>query len=273
MIRHDVTIALGEIAPEEARAAIERHHLSLDWSGDSFMAHLWQEADQQAVLVDGEPVGVVCWTADDGGHLSLLALDRPALAQDRQVMECVLAETGVRTAYVASWDSHHVATFGAFGVGMGSQAYQFRLLDPADLREPVPGLELTLATHEDLEYLDSTGWQSDFESYVDRNAMSVVRLDGAEAGIAVHEPHALDSSVVDIGMYVDPVLRRRGVGSSILALTARAVLDDGRTPVAGCWWKNWSSRATLEAAGLVCAGTILRFDLDPDVFVRAGADL
>ena len=64
-------------------------------------------------------------------------------------------------------------------------------------------------------------------------------------------------------MYVDPMLRRRGVGSSILSLTARAVLDDGRTPVAGCWWKNWSSRATIEAAGLVCAGTILRVDLDP----------
>jgi predicted GNAT family acetyltransferase len=77
---------------------------------------------------------------------------------------------------------------------------------------------------------------------------------------------------VSIGMYVDPLLRRRGVGSSILSLTARAVLDSGRTPVAGCWWRNWSSRATLEAAGLVCAGTILRFDLDPETFVRAAAD-
>ena len=79
--------------------------------------------------------------------------------------------------------------------------------------------------------------------------MSVVRLDGREAGIAVHEPHALDDDVVDIGMYVDPVLRRRGVGSSILALTARRVLDEGRTPVAGCWWRNWASRVTIEAAG------------------------
>ena len=69
-------------------------------------------------------------------------------------------------------------------------------------------------------------------------------------------------------MYVDPVLRRRGVGSSILALTARDVLAQGRTPVAGCWWKNWASRVTLEAAGLTCAGTIFRLDLDPDVFAR-----
>ena len=28
----------------------------------------------------------------------------------------------------------------------------------------------------------------------------------------MHVPHALADDVVDIGMYVDPVLRRRGVG-------------------------------------------------------------
>ena len=271
MIRRDVEIRLEEIEPAATRAAVDAHHLSLDWGGDSFMANLWLEATHRAVLVDGEAVGVTGWAADDEPYLSLLTLDHRALALDRQVMDVVLAESGARSAYVASWDAHHVGAFGAFATGMRSQAYQFRLFEPDALCEPVPGLELSLATHADLDYLESTGWQQDFTGYVDDNAMSVVRLDGHEAGVAVHERHALDASVVDIGMYVDPVLRRRGVGSSILSLTARAVLDDGRTPVAGCWWKNWSSRATIEAAGLVCAGTIFRFDLDPGVF--AGAEV
>ncbi len=235
MIRHDVEIRLEDVEPAAARAAIDAHHLSLDWSGDSFMANQWLEATHRAVLVDDEPVGVVGWSPDDGTYLSLLTLDRRALALDRQVMEVVLAETGCRTAYLASWDAHHVATFGAFATGAGSQAYQFRVLDPDDLREPLPGLELALATHADLDYLESTGWEQDFTAYVDRNEMSVVRLDGGEAGIAVHERHSLDSSVVDIGMYVDPVLRRRGVGSSILSLTARAVSPTAtpRSPAAG----------------------------------------
>jgi GNAT superfamily N-acetyltransferase len=272
VIRRDVPITLGDIAPADASAAVERHQLSLDWSGDSFMGNLWLAATHRAVLVDGEPVGVAGWASEDDASLSLLTLEPHALALDRQVMEVVLAESGARSAYLASWDAHHLGVFGASATGMGSQAYQFRLLDPDALCEPLPGLELSLATPADLDYLESTGWQQDFTSYVDRNAMSVVRLDGHEAGVAVHERHALDGSVVDIGMYVDPVLRRRGVGSSILSLTARAVLDDGRTPVAGCWWKNWSSRATIEAAGLVCAGTIFRFDLDPEMFVLATAD-
>ena len=217
-------------------------------------------------------MGVAGWAADDEPYLSLLTLEHRALALDRQVMEVVLAESGARSAYLASWDAHHVGAFGAFATGMGSQAYQFRLLDARRAaRAGARTWSLSLATHADLDYLESTGWQQDFTGYVDRNAMSVVRLDGHEAGVAVHDRHALERRVVDIGMYVDPVLRRRGVGSSILSLTARAVLDDGRTPVAGCWWKNWSSRATIEAAGLVCAGTIFRFDLDPGVF--AGAEV
>ena len=89
-------------------------------------------------------------------------------------------------------------------------------------------------------------------------------LDEAEAGIAVHVRHALADDVVDIGMYVDPALRRRGVGSSILALTARDVLSQGRTPVAGCWWKNWASRVTLETAGMTCAG----HDLPAGAWIR-----
>ena len=269
MIRRPVRVSLEDISVDDAHAAVDAHQLSLDWSGDSFMAHLWLDATHRAVCVDGEAVGVAGWTVDESPYLSLLTLDGTALALDRQVMEVVLGESRARTAYLASWDARHVTTFGAFATRVGSQAYQFRLPDPDGLREPVPGLELTLATHADLDYLQSTGWQSDFSSYVDKSAMSIARLEGREVGIAVHERHALDASVVDIGMYVDPVLRRRGVGSSILSLTARAVLDAGLTPVAGCWWRNWSSRATLEAAGLVCAGTILRFDLDPDVFVRA----
>ena len=267
MIRRDVAIALVEVSPAEVRAAVDAHQLSLDWSGDSFMADHWLAGEHRAVVVDGAPVGVTGW--GEAG-LTLLLLAPQARRHDRQVTELVLRESGARTAYVASWDAHHLAVLGAFATGIASQAYQFRLGDADDLRQPLPGLTLALATHTDLGYLESTGWQDDVASFVERNAMSVVRLDGQEVGIAVHEPHALDPAVVDIGMYVDPVLRRRGVGSSILALTAREVLAQGRTPVAGCRWKNWPSRVTLEAAGLTCAGTIFRLDLDPDLFATAG---
>ncbi len=217
------------------------------------------------MVVDGRAVGLAVW---DDEALSMLTLEPAAVRYDRQVLEVVLAESGARTAYVGSWDGHHVATFGAFASGTSSQAYQFRLMSPDDLREPVADLEIRSPEGDDLAWLASTSFLDDPGAYVDRNEISVVLLDGGEAGIAVHVRHPIEPGVVSIGMYVDPCCAAAGSGSSILSLTARAVLDDGRTPVAGCWWKNWSSRATIEAAGLVCAGTIFRFDLDPETFVR-----
>ena len=115
----------------------------------------------RSVLVEGEPVGAVAWSPDTG-VLSLLTLNRHALALDRQVMEYILALSSARTAYVASWDAHHIVVFGAFASTVGSQAYQFRLLDISDLREPLPGLKLRIATSADLDYLESTGWQQNF---------------------------------------------------------------------------------------------------------------
>ena len=150
----------------------------------------------------------------------------------------VLRESGSRTAYVASWDAHHLAVLGAFANGIASQAYQFRLVDRDDLREPAPGLSCVRPRPRTLPWLESTGFQDDYGQFLDGDALSIAVLDEAEAGIAVHVRHALADDVVDIGMYVDPALRRRGVGSSILALTARDVLSQGRTPVAGCWGRT-----------------------------------
>jgi GNAT superfamily N-acetyltransferase len=266
VIRTHTEIRLDEIDPVEARAAVDAHQRSLDWSGDDYMSQRWLAATHRRVVVDGRPVGVAGWGEQD---LSLLTLDPAAARHDRAVMEVVLAESGVRTAYVNSWDTHHVATFGAFAIGIGSQAYQFRVLDPGDLCEPVAGLSLRPGTTADLPWLTATGFQEDYRKYLDRNELDIALLDGRGAGISMHVPHVLDPGVVSIGMYVDPELRRRGLGRSILSLAARRVLADGRNVVAGCWWRNWPSRATLEAAGLVCAGTVFRLDLDPDVFVRA----
>ena len=110
------------------------------------------------------------------------------MRHDRQVMEAVLAESGVRSAYVNSWDAHHVATFGAFAVGIASQAYQFRLVDADDLVPPVDGLECGSAPPRTCDWLGSTGFQDDYTQYLDRNALSIASFDGREAGIADARP-------------------------------------------------------------------------------------
>ncbi|HEY9293704.1 MAG TPA: GNAT family N-acetyltransferase [Microlunatus sp.] len=263
MIRYDVRIELAEIDRAAAREMILAHHRTLPYSGDFFMPTMQLESRQLEIMVDGESAGL---TAADGDSVSLCMINTAVASYDRQILEAVLAETAATQAYAASWDLNHADLFGNFARGLDNQAYQFELLRAEDLRDPVPGLSVEPATEADLAYLDQTDFQPDFREPVAAGNVRVARLGGQEIGIAMLVPHPLNAARVDIGMFTDPDARRRGIGRSILALSADEVLATGRVPVAGCWWRNWASRRVLEAAGLTCIGTIFRYSLDPQRF-------
>ena len=258
MIRYDVDIRLEPIGNDEARAAIAAHHRDLAYSGGSFIPRHQLDATHREVRIDGVPVGIAAYTSD---ALTLLTLTGEAKRYDRQILERILAETGITQAYAASWDSHHVDLFGAFAAEVSPQAYQFEL-GATPPRDPVAGLTLRRATASDLPYLQSAGYQDDYST------MRIAELAGNTVGIGIAVPHLLNKSMVNIGMFTNADRRNEGIGRSILALVAREMLDTGCHPVAGCWWRNWESRRTLEAAGLTCIGTIFRLTLDPDRFTR-----
>lgn len=263
MLRYDVEIYLDDIDEATARDAIAGHHRRMAPLGDGFLARRQLEATHREVRVNGTRVGVAAFDSD---FLTLLALEPSARRYDRQVMEHTLAEAGVREGYVASWDQLHVDLFGSFASGMACQAYQFGLPDPDALRPPVAGLALRRATSRDLPFLGASGFQDDYTELLRREQIHIAELDGEPAGIGISIPHPLDRGGVEIGMFTDADRRRSGVGRSILTLLARATLNAGRRPIAGCWWRNWASRRTLEAAGFSCVGTIFRVTLEPDRF-------
>lgn len=262
MIRYDVEIRLEPV--DDARPAITGHHRTLAHSGDFFMPHHQLDATHRRVVVDGLDVGLLAYTKDE---LTLLTLSPAAKRYDRQIVERVLQETGIRQAFAASWDAHHVDLFGAFAAEIACQAYQFEFPeDPPRPRDPISGLALRPATETDLPYLERSEFQAENVAMVAAGQLHIAELAGNPVGIGVTVPHPLAPSTVDIGMFANADRRGSGIGRSIIALVARQVSDSGRRPVAGCWWRNWQSRRTLEAAGMLCVGTIFRFSLDADRF-------
>lgn len=197
--------------------------------------------------------------------LVLCTLSRQAKRYDRQVMEVALQTFDVRQAYAASWDGHHVELFGSFAREIANQAYQFELLEPGPA-EGLNGLTLVTANETDLPYLSGAGFVEDYSEMLPAGQVRIAHWNGNRVGIGLICPHPLNPAMVDLGMFTDPSFRRQGVGHSIIAAAARESVDRQLTPVAGCWWRNWNSRPTLEAAGLTCVGTIFRFVLDPDTF-------
>lgn len=257
MIRYDVEIRLEPT--DDARAAIAAHHAKLAHSGDSFMPRHQLDATHRRVTVDGTDVGALAYTEEE---LTLLTLTAAAKRYDRQIVEHVLQETGIRHAFAASWDAHHIEAFGSFAAEIACQAYQFEYSELP--REAVPGLRMRPATTADRPYLEQAGFHN--VALLQAGHLHIAELEGSAVGVGVAEPHALAPSTVDIGMFTNADRRRGGIGRSIIAMIARQVGDSGRRPVAGCWWANWQSRRTLEAAGMRCVGTIFRFALDPERF-------
>lgn len=74
---------------------------------------------------------------------------------------------------------------------------------------------------------------------------------GETLGFGSVYPRMLDKNCVDIGNYVLPAHRRKGVGRSILINLAFAAIASGAKPTAGCWYYNHNSIRTLVSAGFI----------------------
>ena len=263
VIRHDLDLRLEPIDQARARPAIVAHHQAQPHPGDAFLPSHHLSGTSAEIMINGAAAGVI--TVADG-VLVLCTLTREAKKYDRQVVEAAIKTFEATKAYAASWDRHHLELFGGFAAEIGNQAYQLELLDPDHLVEPIPGLRLAVATEADLPYLNGADFVDDYTELLAAGGVRIARRDDTNLGIGLLVQHPLNEAVVDLGMYTDPEARRQGVGRSIIALAARECLDRGQTPVAGCWYANWESRPTLEAAGLTSVGTIFTFTLDPDAF-------
>jgi GNAT superfamily N-acetyltransferase len=263
MIRHDLDLRLEPIDQERARPAIDAHHRAQAHPGDGFLPSQQLAGTSAEIMINGSSAGVI--TVADG-VLVLCTLTREAKKYDRQVVELAIKTFEATKAFAATWDAHHLELFGGFATEIANQAYQLELLDPDQLVDPVAGITLAVATDADLPYLNGVDFVDDYTELLAAGRVRIARRDETVVGIGLLVQHPLNEAVVDLGMFTDPGARRQGVGRSIIALAARECLDRGQTPVAGCWYANWQSRPTLEAAGLTCAGTIFNFTLDPDAF-------
>jgi GNAT superfamily N-acetyltransferase len=263
MHRADVEIEFETVDPAEIRGEIVTHHGAQPYLGDFFMGHHQLTGHAARVIVDGVATGVAAAHED---CLTYFKLDSGHRRLERQAVEAYVATHGIADAYVASWDRHHVDLVGGFATSMRPQAYQFELLTESELRDPIDGISLRPATYDDVDYLKAQDFVDDYDELLSKGSVRLAERDGVPVGIGLLIVHVLDHRAVEIGMYADPSARREGVGSSILAMLAREALASGRRVTAGCWWRNWESRPSIERAGLTCVGTILRMRLDAHRF-------
>ena len=65
---------------------------------------------------------------------------------------------------------------------------------------------------------------------------------------------------VDIGMIVAEKYRNRGVATFLVLKLKEYCLINELIPICGCWYHNYASKKTLEAAGFIAKDRILHFE-------------
>lgn len=161
-----------------------------------------------------------------------------------------MARFGLKKAFVTSGDGAMVSLCLERAVLRGEkvelQAYNFRLGERAVRPAEYDGAYLRLVPPEEYDRiieLTEGEWEEDIHAHEE------LEDGGRELGFGLVCPHRLRPEIWDIGNYVLPEHRCKGVGRSIILGLTQRVLDAGLTPSVGCWYYNTEGYLTLTSAG------------------------
>ena len=161
------------------------------------------------------------------------------------LFEAFLAESAAATIEVQSNDPLSTAMLHAFAGPVTSESILFHDKTSTSLRPPGAAFRAPTAQEARDVPSDSLKWHG------------VVEVEGqvaATGGILFHynRPYG------DIFMGVEEPFRRRGVGSFLVQELKRVCYEGGHVPAARCGPANVASRCTLQKAGFVPCGHIVK---------------
>ena len=174
-----------------------------------------------------------------------------------EAFDKLIREFDIDSAFAATNDPHMISLsfekMRELGCGFDMQAFSFTYAEPKI--PPEFGREkLSLVTDfEEMSALTEGQWDGCCN---DRSRYYVLKDGGEILGYGGIYSNPYNKKSVDIGNYVLPEHRRRGVGRSLLINLGKIALEEGRLPVSGCWYYNSASFATLCSAGYLPEGRL-----------------
>lgn len=103
--------------------------------------------------------------------------------------------------------------------------------------------------YESMNSITDSMWDGCFED--SQNQFYAIKDENEILGFGSIIPVKSNKKIVDIGNFVLPQYRRNGVGRSIIINLVKIAKRQGNIPVAGCWYGNKESIATLQSSGFI----------------------
>lgn len=217
----------------------------------------WEEhiltADFYSIDMEDQRIGY--FTVHDSNRLTafFIAVEYRFLAQD--AFQRILTEYGIKTAFVATCDELFLSLCLDFHKIIELQAYFFDGSKQMNVNPPEYG-RAGLAEIEPGE-IDAVNRQTDgfFSNITKQQIMNwectIYRMTDKDGtlGYGVIVPDKTRPHLWACGMIVLPEHRRKGIGRSIQIHLGDICRENGKTPVAGCWYHNHLSKKTIESAG------------------------
>lgn len=258
MIRYRRDIDFKETVLSDIRILINEYAGSLKYFGDGYIAKMRTQCRHFLISLSNERryVGIIGIVDNT---LTLFYLSSEYRFMERQILEKIIETFNIAQGYISTWDYHGLPVFMDFAKSVEPFLYQFQLLSEKDLRQPVDGLKVRLAKDLDAAFMDDSCFINNALSYIRRQeAWIVSKESGEKIGIGIISPIPGTDEYLDLGAYVEKEERKKAYGRSILARLMEIITTSGRIPVAACSITNHESRRTLESAGMVCIGSLLK---------------
>lgn len=231
--------------------------MELGGKNDGFHNAMMFSAEPYNFEADGEIIGF-CSLVDgwDGGKMVTSFYVIPEMQRySANIFESIIEKFNVTAAIVASNNSHFVAIafekMKSLGTTFEMQAYNYTYGKPKrspefsrdKMYEVNPDEYDTMNTLTDGQWADCYG-NPNFRFYA-------IRENSVTLGYGAIEKLHYETKKADIGNFTLPEHRQKGVGRSMLINLAEIVIEQGLTPVAGCWYKNEESIPTIASSGFI----------------------
>lgn len=235
----------------------DKYLCELGDKNDGFFNAMMFGAQPYAAELDGNIIGF--FSVSDGWDGGKMLTSFYIAAEYRrycaETLDSIITGYGITTALVVSNDSNFVAAafekMKKLGTSFEMQAYNHTYGKP--MRPAEYGrdnfFEVKPEEYDKMNELTEGQWEGCYGDPAYR--FYAIRENGETLGYGAIGRLLYDDNRVDIGNFTLPQHRRKGVGRSMLIGLAEIAIEEGFTPVAGCWYGNKESIPTLASSGFI----------------------
>lgn len=216
-----------------------------------------QEIEKSAlydIFVDDVFMGVTS-IKEDEHNLTSLCIEPEHISHKSEILSGIISVLQPKTAFVVSNDEPLLTLFTDYmcenkSAKLTTEAFFFDNVYSVTPPEKFASLQLRRATVADVETLKSFDF---FDNLSVDNPADVKYLLVDETGEVFGAGHIQSMKLAEnwraVGMVTSKNHRHEGVGKAIISMEKKICEKDGYTVIAGCYYSNLASKATLEACG------------------------